>query len=63
MKPSTALGIILDLVSNSQLLHSITTQMCVCETLTINLGVFSTHNSVPRMYQLFHGEMAHLKPH
>lgn len=40
MKPSTALGIILDLVSNSQLLHRITTQMCVCETLTINLGGF-----------------------
>lgn len=42
MKPSTALGIILDLVSNSQLLGSIVTQICVDETLTINLrGFFS----------------------
>lgn len=40
MKPSTALGIILDLVSNSQLLCSIVTQICVYETLTINLGAF-----------------------
>lgn len=37
MKPSTALGIILDLVSNSQRLCTITTQMCMCATLTINL--------------------------
>lgn len=63
MKPPTALGIIRDLVSNSQLLRRITTQMYVCETLTINLGVFSTHNSVLRMYQLFHGAMAYMKPH
>lgn len=40
MKPSTALGIILDLVSNSQLLCSIVTQICVYETLTINLRAF-----------------------
>lgn len=40
MKPSTALGIILDLVSNSQLLGSIVTQICVYETLTINLRAF-----------------------
>lgn len=42
MKPSTALGIILDLVSNSQLLGSIVTQICVYETLTINLRAFFT---------------------
>ena len=65
MKPSTALGIILDLVSNSQLLRRITTQMCVSETLTINLGVFffSTQQRALRMYQLFHGEMRYMKPH
>jgi hypothetical protein len=38
MKPSTALGIILGLVSNSQRLRTITTQTRVCATLTINLG-------------------------
>lgn len=48
MKPSTALGIILDLVSNSQLLRRITTQMCVSETLTINLGVFFFFYSTAR---------------
>lgn len=37
MKPSTALGIILDLVSNAQRLSAITTPMCMWATLTINL--------------------------
>lgn len=64
MKPSTALGIILDLVSNSQLLGSIVTQICVDETLTINLrGFFFPCCSVWRMYQLFHGEISQLKPY
>lgn len=68
MKPSTALEMMRDLVSNSQLLRSITTQKCVWETLTINLGRFFFFFSSPpshcvlRMYQLFHGEIAHRKP-